>query len=130
MALRSDAYARLQLVTELVDLRDKGAALDLLPATRSELEDMARRPAAMCEPPLSFEQRQGRSLADALVADAHGGDALPLLQMTLARLSAAESARGDGVLRYDDYRGLAAAVTDTANEALAQLDAEGARATS
>ena len=44
---------------------------------------MATRPVALCEPPLAFERRDGRSLAAALVADARGGDALPLLQMTL-----------------------------------------------
>jgi tetratricopeptide (TPR) repeat protein len=122
IALRSDAYARFQAVEALVALRDAGATLDLLPATASELEEMATRPAALCEPPLAFEQREGRSLAATLVADARGGDALPLLQMTLARLSAAEAARGDGVLRFDDYQGLGEAVTQTANEALAGLD--------
>jgi len=123
VALRSDAYARFQAVDALVALRDAGATLDLMPATASELEEMATRPAALCEPPLAFEQREGRSLAAALVADARGGDALPLLQMTLARLSSAEAARGDGVLRFDDYRGLGEAVTQTAGEALAGLDA-------
>ena len=42
--------------------------------------------------------------------------------MTLARLSAAEAARADGLLRFDDYRGMGAAVTETADEALAGLD--------
>jgi tetratricopeptide (TPR) repeat protein len=124
MALRSDAYPRFQAVDTLVGLRDAGATLDLLPPTASELEEMATRPAALCEPPLAFQQRDGRSLAAELVADAKGGDALPLLQMTLARLSAAEAARGDGVLRFADYQGLGEAVTQTANEALAGLDAD------
>jgi tetratricopeptide (TPR) repeat protein len=123
VALRSDAYPRFQAVEALVALRDAGATLDLLPPTASELEEMATRPAALCEPPLAFEQREGRSLAATLVADARGGDALPLLQMTLARLSAAEAGRGDGVLRFADYHGLGEAVTQTANEALAGLDA-------
>ncbi len=122
-ALRSDAYARFQGFDALVALRDAGATLDLLPATQSELEEMATRPAAICEPPLAFERRDGRSLAATLVEDARGGDALPLLQMTLARLSAAETARGDGVLRFADYQGLGAAVSETANDALAGIDA-------
>ena len=87
---------------------------------------MTTRPGRACEPPLAFERRDGRSLAAGLVADARGGDALPLLQMTLSRLAAAEAARGDGVLRFADYRGMGAAVTETADEALAGLDA-GAR---
>jgi tetratricopeptide (TPR) repeat protein len=123
IALRSDAYARFQALDAFVALRDAGATLDLLPATRSELEEMVTRPATLCEPPLAFERRDGRSLATMLVDDAIGGDALPLLQMTLARLAAAESGRGDGVLRFADYRGLGEAVSETANEALAAVDA-------
>jgi tetratricopeptide (TPR) repeat protein len=121
-ALRSDAYARFQVIAPLVALREAGASLDLLPPTTSELEEMTTRPAALCDPPLAFERKDGRSLAAELVADARGGDALPLLQMTLSRLTAAEAARGDGVLRFADYRGMGAAVTETADEALAGLD--------
>lgn len=123
IAIRSDAYARFQSLEPFTRMRDAGATLDLLPATPSELEEMATRPAALCDPPLVFETREGRALSTTLVQDARGGDALPLLQMTLARLSAAEAARGDGVLRYADYHGLAEAVSQTANEALAALDA-------
>ena len=123
IALRSDAYARFQSLAPFTRLRDAGATLDLLPATASELEEMVTRPAAMSDPPLIFETRDGRPLSALLVEDARGGDALPLLQMTLARLSAAEAARGDGVLRYADYAGLGAAVSQTANEALAGLGA-------
>ena len=123
VALRSDAYARFQAIAPLVALRDAGASLDLLPPTTSELEEMTTRPAALCAPPLIFERRDGRSLAAEIVADAHGGDALPLLQMTLFRLTAGEAKRGDGVLRFSDYRGMGAAVTETADEALAGLEA-------
>jgi hypothetical protein len=47
--------------------------------------------------------------------------------MTLSRLYAAEVGRGDGMLRFADYRGMDTAVTETANEALDTLD-EQARA--
>ena len=122
MVLRSDAYSRFQAIDDFVALRAEGATLDLLPPTPSELEEMARRPAEISSPPLGFERRDGVSLATRLVGDARGGDALPLLQMTLARLAAAEAARGDGVLRHDDYRGLGEAVSETAGAALAELD--------
>ena len=122
IALRSDAYARFQSFESLVGLREAGATLDLVPPTVAELEEMVTRPVAACSPPLAFERQNGRSLAALLVADAKGGDALPLLQMTLSRLYAAETARGDGVLRLADYRGMDAAVTETANEALDTLD--------
>jgi tetratricopeptide (TPR) repeat protein len=123
LVLRSDAYARFQALEPLVKLRDAGATLDLLPATAAELEEMATRPTELCDPPLRFETRDGRSLASRLVEEAKGGDALPLMQITLARLYAAETTRGDGVLRYADYQGLGEAVTQTANEALGRLEA-------
>ncbi|NLH83648.1 MAG: hypothetical protein GX458_22800, partial [Phyllobacteriaceae bacterium] len=124
VVLRSDAYPRFQAVDALVALKAAGASLDLGPPTAAELEEMATGPAAISVPPLVFERRDGRSLASVLVADARGGDALPLMQMTLARLAAAEAARGDGVLRFDDYHGLGEAVTRTAAAALEALDAE------
>jgi len=122
VALRSDAYARLQSVEAFVALRDEGATIDVLPPTPAELEEIVARPVAACDPPLVFEHQAGVSLAARLVADAEGGDALPLLQMSLARLYAAEAPRKDGVLRFIDYKGLGAAVTETANEALSTLD--------
>jgi tetratricopeptide (TPR) repeat protein len=124
LALRSDAYPRFQALPALVGLREAGATFDLTPPTSGELEEIVTRPVAACQPKLAFEQRDGRSLAALLVADATGGDALPLLQMTLSRLYAAEARRGDGVLRFADYRGMDAAVTKTANDALEKLDAE------
>ena len=123
MALRSDAYAAFQGSEALVALREDGATLDLVPPTAAELEEIVTRPVAACHPALAFQEADGRSLASRLVADARGGDALPLLQVSLARLYAAEAGRGDGVLRFTDYAGMDAAVTETANEALGTLDA-------
>jgi eukaryotic-like serine/threonine-protein kinase len=122
--LRSDAYGRFQTVPSfLALLESSGASFDLLPPSRTELEEIVTQPVAACYPPLTYEvDRRGRSLAEALVADAHGGDALPLLQMTLQRLFDAEAARGDGVLRFGDYPGLGAAVARTAEEAVGGLD--------
>jgi tetratricopeptide (TPR) repeat protein len=122
--LRSDAYARFQSMEALVALREAGAIFDLVPPSAGELEEIVLRPVAACDPKLGFEQRGGRSLATHLVGEAKGGDALPLLQMTLSRLYAAEAARGDGMLRFADYHGMDEAVTETANEALALVSAE------
>jgi tetratricopeptide (TPR) repeat protein/biopolymer transport protein ExbD len=123
VALRSDSYGRFQTVPAfLALLEQQGATLDLLPPSANELEDIVARPVAACHPPLVYEASpQGRSLAELLVADARGGDALPLLQMTLQRLFDAEASRGDGVLRFADYPGMDAAVTRTAEEAVASL---------
>ena len=123
-AMRSDTYAKFQGFEALVALREAGATLDLVPPNAAELEEIVTGPVEACHPPLTFEQADGRSLAALLVADTKGGDALPLLQMTLSRLYAAEEIRGDGVLRLADYRGMDAAVTETANEALESLGAE------
>ncbi len=118
LALRSDAYATFQGVAALVQLREAGVTLDLLPPSSAELEAIVARPVAACVPKLAFEP----DLAGRLAADARGGDALPLLQVSLARLYAAEAARGDGLLRHADYSGMDEAVTGTANEALRTLD--------
>ena len=123
MVLRSDAYPLFQAIDDLVALRTGGATLDLTSPTTSELEEMATGPAAMSTPPLVFERRDGDTLAARLIAEARGGDALPLMQMTLARLAAAEERRGDGVLRFHDYHGLGEAVSLTAAAALDGLDA-------
>jgi tetratricopeptide (TPR) repeat protein len=123
-AMRSDTYARFQGFEALVALREAGGTLDLVPPNTAELEEIVTRPIDACHPPLTFEQADGQSLATQLVTDTKGGDALPLLQMTLSRLYAAEEVRGDGILRFADYRGMDAAVTETANEALESLDIE------
>jgi tetratricopeptide (TPR) repeat protein len=123
--LRSDAYGRFQAVAPfLAMLEERGAIFDLLPPSANELDDIVTRPVAACTPPLAYEtDSNGRSLAGLLIADAKGGDALPLLQMTLQRLFDAEAGRNDGVLRLADYPGMDVAVTKAAEEAVAGLDA-------
>jgi len=117
MTLRADSYPRFQALGPLVALRGAGATYDLLPPSPDELAEIVARPVAACEPPLAFSP----GLAEKLVTDARGGDALPLMQMTLQRLYEAEQGRGDGLLSAADYRGMAEAVTETANEALQKL---------
>jgi tetratricopeptide (TPR) repeat protein len=124
MVLRADAYARFQACAPLLALRARGATFDLIPPTAAELEEIVARPVAACEPPLAFGESDP-SLPQRLVSDAKGGDALPLMQMTLERLYKAQEARGDGILRAEDYNGMAAAVTETADDAMAHLGASG-----
>jgi eukaryotic-like serine/threonine-protein kinase len=119
--LRSDAYPQFQSFSDLVSLKTHGASFDLLAPSRSELEEMVTKPVEACRPPLDFERSDGRSLAEALVEDARGGDALPLLQMTLESLFLAEAARSDGVLRFVDYPGMDLAVTRAAEGAIGAL---------
>ncbi|WP_437556588.1 ATP-binding protein [Acidithiobacillus sulfuriphilus] len=122
LTLRSDAYTGFQNVPALLRLRESGATLDLVPPTSAELEEMITQPVADCSPPLVFgECDGGQSLASRLVADAQGGDVLPLLQMTLVRLYEAEETRKDGKLSCDDYHGMEEAVTEAADSAMEKL---------
>jgi tetratricopeptide (TPR) repeat protein/energy-coupling factor transporter ATP-binding protein EcfA2 len=121
--LRSDNYGRFQAVEPfLLLLETQGAPLDLLPPTQAELEEIVTRPVAACHPPLAYETRMsGHSLAEVLVTEARGGNALAFLQMTLQRLYEAESARSDGILRFADYSGMRAAVAQAAQDAMGRL---------
>ena len=124
--LRSDTYGRFQAVAPFLALletsrRNASTSCRRRRATSKTSSHGRWRPAIRRS---TYEtDGQGRSLAEVLVADAHGGDALPLLQMTLQRLFDAEAQRGDGVLRFADYPGMDAAVARTAEEAVAGLDA-------
>jgi len=123
VVLRSDTYGRFQAVEPFLALREaQGATLDLLPPTQAELEEIVTGPVAACYPSLAYETRTGgHSLAEVLVMEARGGDALALLQMTLQRLYEAEALRGDGILQFADYPGMGTAVAQTAQEAMAKL---------
>ena len=127
IVMRVDAYARFQACDPLRALRASGATYDVMPPTAAELEDIVKRPVEVCEPPLAFGPSDP-PLAERLVKDAKGGDALPLLQMTLKALYTAQEARGDGTLGASDYKGMEAAVSDAANAAMAHLG-EGCRKT-
>jgi tetratricopeptide (TPR) repeat protein len=127
MTLRADAYSHYQACSTLLALRTTGATFDLIPPTIGELEEIVTRPVAACEPTLAFGLSDP-PLPQRLVADAKGGDALPLLQMTLDGLFKAQEARGDGTLQADDYKGMAAAVSEAANTAMAHLGDGGRKA--
>ena len=120
LTLRSDAYGRFQSVPPLLRLREAGPSYDLVSPGADELEAIIAGPVQACTPPLAFEQ----GLAARLASDAEGGDALPLLQLALARLYDAQAGRGDGVLRGADYLGMGEAVTSTAQTALQGLPHE------
>jgi tetratricopeptide (TPR) repeat protein len=127
MVMRADAYARFQACAPLLTLRTAGATFDLLPPTSAELEDIVTGPATRCQPTLKFGE-SASPLPGRLVSDAKGGDALPLLQMTLEGLYKAQEARDDGILRAEDYKGMEAAVTQAANAAMKPLGENGRKA--
>ncbi len=124
VVLRSDTYGRFQAVEPFLALREaQGATLDLLPPTQAELEEIVTRPVAACHPPLAYETRTtGRSLAEVLVTDARGGDALRApADDAAAPLSRPKRSAATACCSFADYPGMDAAVAQTAEEAMAKL---------
>jgi WD40 repeat protein len=84
LVMRSDRYPDLLRDKDLLALTNEGATFSLPLPGSAEITDIVRGPARMAG--LELEEKGQRSLADELVKAIPGGDALPLLQMTLARL--------------------------------------------
>ena len=99
--LRSDRYPDLQLDPDFLKLRRRGALFDLPPPGPSEIADIIKGPARSAA--LIFEERDGVPLAKVIGAAVSGADALPLLQMTLARLF---EARDGLTLTYSAYEAM------------------------
>ena len=94
--LRADLYGRLIAERSLIALTDRGAVYALAPPGADEIEEIVRDSAERAG--LAFEtDPHGGRLDDRLLADASGGDALPLLQFTLSRLFERREAHGDAV---------------------------------
>lgn len=117
--IRNDQYAEVQRDPSLLSLRKGGALYDLPPPGRSELREIVRGPARAAG--LVFEERDGRSLADDILAAVKDADALPLLQMTLAQLF---DNRVGNVLTYAAYErmgGLEGAIAAHAQQTFDKL---------
>jgi len=117
--LRSDRYADLQLDPDMLELRRRSALYDLPPPGPSEIADIVKGPAHAAG--LTFEERDGVSLAKIVNQAVPGADALPLLQMTLDRLFAARDGR---MLTFDAYEamgGLEGAIATHVDEVFATV---------
>jgi WD40 repeat protein len=105
--LRSDFYPFYQQFPDLIELTRPGGKVDLRPPTGYEIGNMIRLPAEAAG--LHFEQEQGtgqrldQALRDAASATP---ESLPLLEHILSLLYDEQSARGDDLLRWSDYREL------------------------
>jgi WD40 repeat protein/tetratricopeptide (TPR) repeat protein len=105
--LRSDFYPRYQEFPDLIELAKPSGKFDLRPPTPYELGNMIRLPAEAAG--LRFEQDQetGQRLDQALRDAASATpECLPLLEHVLSLLYDEQSARGDDLLRWSDYREL------------------------
>src|SRR5271157_1924521 len=105
--LRSDFYPWYQQFPDLIELTRPGGKVDLRPPTAYEIGNMIRLPAEAAG--LHFEQERGtgqrldQALRDAASATP---ESLPLLEHVLSLLYDEQSARGDDLLRWSDYREL------------------------
>lgn len=122
---RTDRYSALSANAALAALKDRGASFDLASPSSAELEEIVRAPAQAAGLKFEREPNASSDLADALLHDVRGSDALALLQLTLAQLY---EARQDSVLRWDTYRaigGVRGAVVNAAEQAYAKLTEAG-----
>lgn len=121
---RTDRYSALSAQPALTALKGRGSSFDLSNPSASELEEIVRAPANAAGLKFEREPQGGRDLADLLLSDVRGSDALALLQLTLAQLF---SARRDNLLLLETYRaigGVRGAVVNAAEQAWAQLSAQ------
>ncbi len=124
--LRSDRYAELQLDPEFFALRRRGAMFDLPPPGASEIAARITGPARAAE--LENAERDGESLAKVVNAAVRGGDALPLLQMTLKRLFDARVGRRLTFAAYEQMNGLEGAIAAHAESVFAGVSPAGQHA--
>ncbi|MFO0518854.1 MAG: AAA family ATPase, partial [bacterium] len=121
--LRDDRYAGLLEQPLLLALKRDGATQDLIPPEGAELEAVIREPARRSR--LHFERdAEGRDLADELRRVVTSADALPLLQMTLARLFEERDRDSDTMTfrAYREFGGLSGVVDTQAEDVFAKAD--------
>src|ERR1700730_7294151 len=105
--LRSDFYPRYQEFPDLIELAKPSGKFDLRPPTPYEIGNMIRLPAEAAGLHFDQEQETGQRLDQALRDAASATpESLPLLEHVLSLLYDEQSARGDDLLRWSDYREL------------------------
>ena len=120
--MRADCYASLLEHSELSQLKDAGLSFDVRAPSDVDIEEMLRGPAAAAK--LEFERAaDGSDLADLILADLAGSDALAMMQLTLEELF---QGRRDSTLTFARYRqlgGVQGALLSAAESAYESLDA-------
>jgi tetratricopeptide (TPR) repeat protein len=115
VAIRSDAYPMFQVEPALVKIPRE--PFDLPPMPEGSLRSVIEGPAQFAEPPVKLEA----SFVDALLADAKGQDALPLMAFTLSRLIREYGADGRLSLQaYTSSGGMRGTLAAAVDEALAR----------
>src|SRR3984893_5468399 len=107
VTLRSDFYPRYQEFPELIELAKTSGKIDLRPPTAHEIGNMIRLPAEAAGLHFEQEPKTGQCLDQALRDAASATpESLPLLEHVLSLLYDEQCVRGDGLLRWSDYREL------------------------
>jgi serine/threonine protein kinase len=107
VTLRSDFYPRYQEFPDLIELAKASGKIDLRPPTAYEIGNMIRLPAEAAGLDFEQERKTGQRLDEALRDAASATpESLPLLEHVLSLLYDEQNARGDGLLRWSDYREL------------------------
>ena len=107
VTLRSDFYPRYQEFPDLIELAKPSGKIDLRPPTAYEIGNMIRLPAEAAGLHFEQERKTGQRLDEALRDAASATpESLPLLEHVLSLLYDEQNARGDGLLRWSDYREL------------------------
>jgi serine/threonine protein kinase/tetratricopeptide (TPR) repeat protein len=105
--LRSDFYSSYQQFPELTELTRPSGKVDLRPPTAYEIGNMIRLPAEAAGLQFELDQQTGQRLDEGLRdAASTTPESLPLLQHVLSLLYDKQVERGDGLLRWSDYREL------------------------
>ncbi len=105
--LRSDFYSSYQAFPELTELTRPSGKVDLRPPTAYEIGNMIRLPAEAAGLQFELDQKSGQRLDEGLRdAASTTPESLPLLQHVLSLLYDKQVERGDGLLRWSDYREL------------------------
>lgn len=84
LTMRSDRYRDLIETPDLLALKNVGTQFDVPLPGAAEIIEVVRGPARMAG--LKLEEQGARSLAEELIRSTPNADALPMLQMSLARL--------------------------------------------
>lgn len=124
--LRSDFYPLLQRDPMLLALKEAGRSLDLAPPGEGQLAEIIEAPAAAAGLTYESDPATNESLADKLLAEAQGANALPLLQFALHELYETRE-RDSNLLRLAAYAamgGLPGAIERRAEAALRALPRE------
>ena len=120
--MRADCYASLLEHAELSQLKDVGLSFDVRAPSDVDIEEMLRGPAAAAK--LEFEHAaDGSDLADLILADLAGSDALAMMQLTLEELFQGRSGSTLTFARYQQLGGVQGALLSAAESAYASLDA-------